>query len=188
MYGSIKYKRLSLLFLPNPLWDVLLLCHSPWAVWGRAESQDSACVAPQEPDDWAVPQPQWPLLPEPGQWHGHRQLQDGQWGSVHQPQLQPQLWDAEMVSTGILLPAGLLYPERERERTCSSVGVRSKNREGNRAVNNPYTVLTLLRRSRVVLASAGCFWDRIQVCWQIQHCWLSHAGTFPSQHCWFSHS
>lgn len=63
---------------------------------------------------------------------------------------------------------------REKERTSSSEGVRPKNREGNQAVNNPYTVLTLLKRSRVVLVSAGCFGDRIQVCWQIQHGWLSH--------------
>lgn len=73
--------------------------------------------------------------------------------------------------------AGVL---RGREITSSSEGVRSKNREGTQAVNNPYTVLTLLKRSRVVLdaletgskfagrsSAAGC-----------------HTGTFPSQHYW----
>lgn len=51
----------------------------------------------QEPHDGAVLLPQRPLLSEPGQRHGDRQLPDGQRGALHQPQLWAQLWDAEMV-------------------------------------------------------------------------------------------
>ena len=56
--------------------------------WGWVQAQNDERVFPGAS----------PLLPQPGQWHGHWQLPHGQCLSLCQPLVSTQLWDAEMVS------------------------------------------------------------------------------------------